>query len=227
MKAAIYIRVSTAKQVEQGLSLQAQKQTLQRYAEGLGYEIVACVRDAGISGKKMSNRPGIKRILAMVEKGKVGVVLVYSLSRFARNTIETLQAVKLFQKHNVALVSYTEKIDTQSAMGSFFVTMLAGLAELERQVTSDRNKHTAQYKREKGEAIGQLPWGKAKQGKKLIDAPEEIQVISRIEAYRADGMSYAKIAQALTVDGVKNKLGKCSWTAPGLSQLLKRRAINA
>lgn len=131
-KAIGYIRVSTEQQAEEGVSLAAQKAKIAAWCEINDYELANVFVDAGISGKSMDKRQGLRDALAAVKKG--GVLVVYSLSRLARSTKDTLAISEQLGKAGADLVSLSEKIDTTGAAGKMMFRMLAVLAEFERDV---------------------------------------------------------------------------------------------
>ena len=85
MKAVGYVRVSTQKQSEEGISIEAQESKIRAYCELKGIEISEVIIDAGISGKGV-NRAGYQKVLELCEQGKIDAIVVYSLSRFSRST---------------------------------------------------------------------------------------------------------------------------------------------
>src|SRR5437762_1763339 len=112
----------------------------------MGYELVASFADEGISGHSMKNRPALGQALdAVCACG--GVLVVYSLSRLARNTRETLELGERLSKANADLVSLSEKIDTTSAAGKMIFRMMAVMAEFERDQVSERTSMALSYKK--------------------------------------------------------------------------------
>ena len=110
MKTILYIRVSTTQQVNDGISLEAQEQRLIQYCEFNGLEVVGILKDEGLSGSN-ANREGYRKLMDMVMTKEIDAVAVYSLSRFARNTVEVLKSIELMNKNNIQFHSLTEKID--------------------------------------------------------------------------------------------------------------------
>ena len=144
MKAILNIRVSTSKQVEQGASLNTQEAKLRQYAGFHDFDQVEVIADEGLSGKTTA-RPGFQRLMDTMRAKGVDAVIVYSLSRFARNTIATLEAIEVMNRRGVAFHSLTENIDTTSPVGRFFLTTLAGLAQLEREQIGERTRAVLQH----------------------------------------------------------------------------------
>ena len=114
--ASIYLRVSTAGQVAEGVSLEAQEARARKWAEANGYIVAGVHCDAGISGKRAGNRPGLQSALTEVCRNK-GALVVYSLSRLARSTKDAITIAERLEKAGADLVSLSEKIDTTSAAG--------------------------------------------------------------------------------------------------------------
>jgi site-specific DNA recombinase len=210
MKRAVgYIRVSTEEQSREGISLDMQAAKVRAYAELNDLDLVGIVEDAGISGKSIKARPGIQEVLSMVRARTVDAVIVFKLDRLARNTIEALEIAKLMDRSGVALHSISERLDTQSAMGKFFFTLIASLAEMERNVIAERTSAALAHKRANGEKTGgYAPYGYRgdAEGKLIPDLAEQ-RVISRMRELRASGYSYRGVAEALTQEGLFTRKG--------------------
>lgn len=149
-KIALYARTSTDKQ-EKGL--EAQIRTLKEYCEREGITDFEVFADEGVSGTKDS-RPELNRMLVAVRAGKIGQVLVYSFSRFARSTRFLVNMVEEFRKLNVEFSSYTEKVDTTTPAGKLFLTMIAAMAQFERDVTAERVRNGLKNAVAKGKTLG-------------------------------------------------------------------------
>lgn len=178
-KLALYARTSTDKQDK---GLESQIRTLKEHCareEITDYEIFA---DEGVSGTKDS-RPELNKMLAAVRAGKVSGVLVYSFSRFARSTRFLVNSVEEFRKLNVEFSSYTEKVDTNTPAGKLFLTMIAAMAQFERDVTAERVRNGLKNARAKGKTLGRP--------KKREDAP--------IMSLYHGGVSASEIANRLGV----------------------------
>jgi len=134
---SIYLRVNTAGQVTEAVSLEAQEARARRWAEANGYTVAGLHCDAGISGKRAENRPGLQAALTEVCRTK-GALVVYSLSRLARSTKDAISIAERLERAGADLVSLSEKIDTTSAAGKMLFRMLAVLAEFERDLISER-----------------------------------------------------------------------------------------
>ena len=121
--------MSTGGQATEGVSLEAQMAKAQAWAAANGYEVGGIYSDAGISGKRTANRPGLQDALREVCAERGNVLIVYSLSRLARSTKDAIAIAERIEKAGADLVSLTERIDTTSAAGKMVFRMLAVLAE--------------------------------------------------------------------------------------------------
>jgi len=158
-QAVAYVRVSTPGQRDEGVSLDAQRSKVAAWCDVMGYELVHTYADAGLSGHSMDKRPGLQQAIDDVcTRG--GVLVVYSLSRLARNTRETLELGERFTRAGADIVSLSENIDTTSAAGKMVFRMLAVLAEFERDQISERTTMAMAHKRSQGQRISRhIPYG--------------------------------------------------------------------
>ncbi|MGK2857546.1 MAG: recombinase family protein [Thermoanaerobaculia bacterium] len=211
--AVIYTRVSTLEQAEEGVSIDAQRARAIAWAEANGYEVAGIHSDAGISGKKASNRPALQAALTEVCSKHGSALIVYSLSRLARSTKDAISIGERLEKAGCDLVSLSEKIDTTSASGKMVFRMLAVLAEFERDLVSERTRSAMAHKRSKGECIGQVPFGfrLAEDRVKLEWDQVEQDTLSDMHALRAEGWSWQRIAADLNARGITTKKGRV-WT---------------
>ena len=209
MKAIGYIRVSTEEQAKNGISLDMQRAKIEAYAALEDMDLVETVADEGLSGCSIKGRPGIVKVLEMVKAKHVKAVIVYKLDRLARNTIEALQVAKLMDRHGVALHSITEKLDTKSAMGRFFFTLMASIAEMERGIIGERICAAMARKREKGEACNNNPpYGLHIVEDRLEPHPSEQRVIMRVHELRVQKYTIHRMIQQLSKEGMFNRRGK-------------------
>ena len=219
MHAVGYIRVSTAAQAVDGVSLDAQKEKISSWCQFNGYELAGIYADEGISGTK-ADRPGLAAALSAVGKGDA--LVVYSLSRLARSTAHTLEIAALLDKTGADLVSLSEKIDTTSACGKMVFRLLAVLSEFERDLISERTTTALQHKKRKGERTGSIPLGKslAEDGVMLLDDPYEQTAIEAARKLRDSGLSLRKIALELEHQGMLSRTGK-RFDAKQIQRMLK------
>jgi len=209
MKAIGYIRVSTTGQVTDGVSLAAQRIKIKTWAELNGYEMGTVFEDAGISGAKAANRPGLQAAIEAACTEKAALV-VYSLSRLARSTKDALIISERFDKAGADLVSLSEKIDTTSAAGKMIFRLMAVLAEFERDQISERTSAAMQYLRSQSRYTGgKVRYGfKVGKGGKLIKDRKEQATLARVrELVDVDGMGLRAAARVLNSEGFRSRAG--------------------
>ena len=221
MKAIGYVRVSTEGQAQDGVSMAAQEAKIRAWAELNDAEAVTLFRDAGLSGKRADNRPGLQAALGAVSKGDA--LLVYSLSRLARSTKDTITIAERLDKQGADLVSLSEKIDTTSAAGKMVFRMLAVLSEFERDQVSERTRMALAHKRANGEKTGgDVPFGFRLRDGHLVPHKRERKAIALIHDLRAKGYSLRSIAGELESNGYRTKTGRKHWNPKTISTIIER-----
>ena len=221
MKAIGYIRVSTERQADEGVSLEAQKARIQSWCNANDCELIEVFVDAGISGKSMDKRPGLQQALAATGKGMA--LVVYSLSRLARSTKDTLSISERLDKAGADLVSLSEKIDTTGAAGKMMFRMLAVLAEFERDVISERTTMALAHKKAAGEKYAPVPFGYSELDGRLIAVESEALVVAEIMQQRSQGQTLQAIATDLNGRGITGKQGG-KWHPSTVKCILQRQA---
>lgn len=138
MRVAIYPRVSTIDQANEGYSIGEQTERLKKYCEAMGWTVYKVYTDPGYSGGDM-NRPGLQELIKDVKAGKIDKVVVYKLDRLSRSQKDTLYLIEdVFLKNNTDFVSLTESFDTSSSFGIAMVGILSVFAQLDRAQIRDR-----------------------------------------------------------------------------------------
>lgn len=196
MKAVGYVRVSTDEQAHEGVSLDNQEAKIKAYADLNNLALVEIIRDEGRSAKTL-DREGLSRLLQMLDNGMAESVIVYKLDRLSRNTLDTLNIIDQFEKKGIAFHSINERIDTKSATGKFFLTILASLSQMERDLIAERTKDALNHKKSQGEWCGHIPFGFKIENSKLVEQPEEMKAIRKAKRLRSEGKTYRQISQSL------------------------------
>jgi len=220
-----YIRVSTEGQALNGVSLDDQRARIQAYCDAHGYELAGIEADAGLSGKRADNRPGLQAALRRVCECK-GVLVVMKLDRLARSTRDAIDISQDIDDCGADLASIGEQIDTASAMGRFVFRLMASLGELEREQIRERTLSALQHSRREGKKLGgHMPLGfdLADDGQTLIENRTEQAAIERMRELRAEGLGYLRIANTLQAEGFKPKRAK-RWSAQICHRVLNRSA---
>lgn len=213
-----YVRVSTDEQVREGLSLEAQKSKIKAWTHSMDFKLIALEEDAGISGKNISAREGLKRALDLACSQKAALV-VNSLSRLSRSTRDTLMVADKLDRAGADLVSLSERIDTTTAAGKMVFRMLAVLNEFERDQISERTSAILQHLKSRLEAYSPTPYGFTRLGKILRPDPEEQRVIGKIRRMRHQGRSLRHIAKHLNTQKIPSKRGS-RWYPSTINYIL-------
>jgi DNA invertase Pin-like site-specific DNA recombinase len=150
MKTVGYVRVSTDKQPERGISLEAQAEKIRAMALVQGAELSEIIVESGESAKSL-NRPGMAKLLAMVEEGQVKAVIVAKLDRLTRSVKDLCELLERFERRGVALVSVAESLDTGSAAGRLVLNIMAAVSQWEREAIGERTRDAMRHKRSQGE----------------------------------------------------------------------------
>jgi site-specific DNA recombinase len=204
-----YTRVSTTDQADFGYSLEAQEAKIRAYCDLHDLGPVTILSDTG-SGKSMNGRTQMQTIMERVRSGKVDNVVIFRLDRLARNTRDALELAELFQKHNVSLHSISEKLDTGSATGRLFYTILSAMAAWERETISERTKTALSVKRDKGQRISRhAPFGFSFDNDgNLVTVDSEQKIIVQAKRLHTKGESVRAIGLRLASKGLLNRNGK-------------------
>ncbi|MBW1837824.1 MAG: recombinase family protein [Deltaproteobacteria bacterium] len=206
IKAIGYIRVSTDEQAKEGVSLENQEAKIRAYCNLKDFEILEIVQDAGISAKNL-RRPGAQKVIEMARNKMVNAVVVYKLDRMFRSTSDALLTTKQFDQWGVSFHSISENLDTKSAMGKFFFTLTAALAEMEREIIGERTRDVLQRKKANGEVYGHVPFGFKRFKGRLIAHKDEQKIIQTVLGMRQEGLNYSRISRELNQMGLKTKKG--------------------
>jgi len=214
MKAAIYIRVSTPSQVEEGESLDLQRERLSSYAKSQNWEITEVYEDAGLSGGS-SNRPAFQKLIKDSRQKKFDVVLVYKIDRLSRSILDFHETMKIFQEKNISFVSLTQQFDTSTSTGRLMHNILVDFANFEREINVDRAKDSYSDRLYKGFHSGRTPYGyKRANGNNLVIIPEEAEKIKKTFSLAFERVSTAKIGKQLSLskERVKSVLDNPVYT---------------
>jgi site-specific DNA recombinase len=218
LKAVGYTRVSTDKQAERGVSLEAQLEKIRAMAVVQGADVVEVVQDAGESAKSLE-RPGMARLLAMVDAREVQVVIIAKLDRLTRSVRDLGELMERFNKKGVSLVSVAESLDTGSAAGRLVLNIMTAVSQWEREAIGERTATALQHKKAHRRVYNHVPYGYQSADGELVPVAEEQAVVSRVKLLRANRWSLQRVADALNSDGVLTKHGK-RWFAQTVKDVL-------
>lgn len=226
MKAIAYCRVSTEGQATDGVSLAAQGARIQAWCVANDMAIIEAHVDAGLSGCRSDNRPGLQAALTAACRHKAALV-VYSLSRLARSTKDAIAISERLAKSGADLVSISERLDTTSAAGKLTFRLFAVLAEFERDQVAERTKTALGHLRNKGKRIsGRLPFGYdlSSDGESLLPNAVEQAGLQLISDLRSQGFGRRRIADHLNTHGIPSKTGTL-WSPQAVGGVLKRSLV--
>lgn len=196
-----YCRVSTDKQADEGVSLDAQRAQLSAYAALYGLEIVEMVVDAGESAKSLQ-RPGLAKALAMLASGTAEGLLVAKLDRLTRS-VRDLGDLIAGPFASAALLSVAEQIDTRSAAGRLVLNVLASVSQWEREAIGERTSTAMQHMRSRNEYTGgRVPYGWTLQDGRLVAVESERAIVERVRVLvQVERLSLGKAARTLASEG--------------------------
>ena len=221
MKAIGYVRVSTEKQADFGISLEAQTEKVRAMAVVQEAVLVDVVIDAGESAKSL-HRPGMARLLALVDAGAVDVVIIAKLDRLTRSVADLAELLKRFERRGVSLVSVADALDTRSAAGRLVLNIMVSVSQWEREAIGERTRDAMRHKKAKGERVGTVPFGVrlAADGVTLEADPREQALLGRMRALKAEGRSTREIAAVLNREGGTTRRGT-AWRFQYVAQALR------
>lgn len=224
-KAIGYIRVSSDEQAREGLSLEAQKRKINAYCELKDLDLVTIFSDEAISGfKPFEKRPGGGKAYEKLVTGEADHLVAIKLDRLFRNTGDAIAKATEFQKKSINLHLLDVSVDTSTATGKMFFTVLAMLAQFERDITGERTKVVLDMKRKDGKVYNHTPFGFDRDGDRFIENPQEQKAIELIVKMRNNGDSFRDIALELELMGIKPKNSN-TWQAMAVKKICDRYRV--
>jgi site-specific DNA recombinase len=222
----IYTRVSTEDQAREGVSLSSQLERCRALLLSKGVNDPIHVEDAGFSAKDLM-RPGAKRVLELVKTGSVKGICVWKLDRLSRSVSDLCSLVKLCNQNNIELVSVTENLDTESAVGRMFLGILGTFGQYEREAISERVGASMRLLKSKGAFVGgPVPAGLVVIGppgnKKLIVHPEHGPIVAQVWHRCLEGESLAELSDWLRSNGVQSPRNR-PWSRQAVARLIRQR----
>src|SRR4029077_6224166 len=174
MRAIGYCRVSTDKQADRGISLEAQEAKIRAMAVVQDAELAEVIIDAGESAKSLVRR-GMVRLLSLVDDRKIDVVIIAKLDRLTRSVKDLAELLERFQRRGVSLVSVAESLDTGSAAGRLVINIMTAVSQWEREAIGERTRDAMMHKRSRGQRVGNVAYGyrTSPDGKHVEPEPSE------------------------------------------------------
>lgn len=203
LRVAAYARVSSDSE-DQKHSFAAQNAYYSKLITGNpDWELADIYADQGITGTSIDKRDDFLRMMEDCRKGRIDRILVKSSSRFARNTKESLEAVRELAALDVSVYFEEQNIDTAQVSGEILIAMFAALAQRESEAISKRRRWSYQVQMKKGQFnTCQAPIGYRLDGRELEVIPEEAKVVQRIFHEYLSGRNFRELARMLNEENV-------------------------
>jgi DNA invertase Pin-like site-specific DNA recombinase len=186
-----------------------------------GAELAEVIIDAGESAKSL-NRPGMARLLSLVDAGVVDAVIIAKLDRLTRSVKDLAELLERFNRRGVSLVSVAESLDTGTAAGRLVLNIMTAVSQWEREAIGERTRDAMHHKRANGERVGTVPFGyrTAADGLHLEADPAEQGILSRIRELKAAGFTTRRIADELNGQGYTTRRGT-AWRFQYVAEALR------
>lgn len=214
-RVAAYCRVSTDSE-EQINSYTAQKAYYtQKIEESPDWDLAGIFADEGITGTSMKKRKEFNRMITACKRGGIDLILTKSLSRFARNTVDCLETVRMLKARGIGVIFEKENINTLTESSEFLITLFSGFAQAESESLSTNIQLGIRMAMKEGKVNFRykfmLGYRRGADGKPEI-VPEEAEVVRRIYRRYLEGGSEGQIQRELTQDGIATAKGVKAWS---------------
>lgn len=224
LRVVAYIRVSTDHD-DQLASLDNQRLYYQnKISNHEGWELVNIYSDEGISGTRDTARPGFMKMIKDACNEKIDLIITKSISRFARNTYDTLNYVRMLNEKNINIIFEEEGINTMSMNGELLLTILSAIAQQESVNMAEHVKKGHLMKIQRGEHVGTLKcfgYDYNKEDKKIYINEEQAKIVRKIFNLYLEGNGTLAIARILTKEGIPNIKGGPIWREESITGIIK------
>ena len=224
IRVAAYARVSTDHEEQQSSFESQQKYYYEKITNNPNWTFAGIYADEGISGTQTLKRENFLRMIRDVEEGKIDMLLTKSISRFARNTVDTLKYVRLLKSKNVPILFEEENILTTDMPGELLLTVLSSVAQQEIETMSSHIRLGNKMKAERGEMIGfnGIYGYDCDTKKNLMTINEkEAKIVRMIYKMYLEGTGCNRITTVLSDMGIPSPRGKKKWQYSTINKILK------
>lgn len=224
LRVAAYCRVSTELE-EQESSYEAQVEYYTRkIQETENWKLAGIYADDGKSATNTKKRDDFKSMIKDAEGGKIDMILTKSVSRFARNTVDSLLTIRKLKEKNVAVIFEKEGVNTLDGTGEILITILSSLAQEESRNISENTRWGVARRFENGKMIVNhnkfMGYTKNENGD-LVIVQEEAEIVRLIFRLYLEGYSAKKISQYLEENGIKTATGQDKWYDSVIFKMLR------
>ncbi len=224
LRVAAYCRVSTKLEQQEG-SYEAQiSYYTEKIKSNLNWQLAGIYADDGISATNTKKRDDFNAMIEDCMAGKIDMIITKSVSRFARNTVDSLQTIRKLKEKNIAILFEKEGVNTLEGSGELLITILSSQAQEESRNISENTRWGITRRFENGIiAVNHkkfMGYTKDKKSGELVIVPEQAEIVRRIFRMYLEGSSILEITRALEKDKIKTVTGKDTWHPGVIEKML-------
>lgn len=223
-RVAAYCRVSTDEEEQESSFENQVAYYTKKINENPNWQMVGIFADEGISGTQTKRRTEFLKLMKLCEEGKVDLILVKSVSRFARNTLDSLNYVRKLKEKNIAVEFESEGINSLEAANEIIFTLYSSFAQAESETISKNITWSLRngYKEGKVFMSGDVVLGyQMGENREWLIEPEQARIVKLIDMAFLSGMSLGQIKKLLEDNGIKSPKGKDTWQTGTIKRILK------
>lgn len=224
IRVAAYCRVSTDGDEQLGSFASQKAYYEEKILQNKDWVMAGIFADEAITGTKVDKREGFQEMIRKCQKGEIDLILTKSISRFSRNTQDTIKYVRMLRDKNIAVYFEKENINTLAMQGEMLLTILSSLAQSEVESLSENVKMGLKMKMKRGELIGFngcFGYDYDKELKSISVNDKEAETVRMIFDLYLQGYGTSTIAKRLMELGIRNKRGKVEWHTHGVMGIIK------
>lgn len=224
IRVAAYCRVSTDGDEQLGSFVSQKSYYEEKIRQNKEWVLAGIFADEAITGTKVDKREGFQEMIRECQNGKIDMILTKSISRFSRNTQDTLKYVRMLRDRNIAVIFEKENINTLDMNGEMLLTILSSLSQGEVESLSENVKMGLRMKMKRGELIGFngcLGYDYDRETKTITVNEQEAETVRLIYDLYLQGYGTSTIARRLMELGIKNRCGTVEWHTHGVMGIIK------